>query len=140
MGLNRVCVVGRVTREPEYKFTDGGVAMCTFGIAVDRFTKDQEGKYDVDFFNVIAWRKTAEFVHQYLGKGRLISLDGRLQQRRWIDQQSGQKHSVVEIVAESVQGLDKRPNTDGQDPAASQPLGDNKHVTGSEDEDPFAGE
>lgn len=140
MGLNRVCAVGRITREPEYKFTDGGVAMCTFGMAIDRFTKDQEGKYDVDFFNVIAWRKTAEFVHQYLGKGRLISLDGRLQQRRWVDQQSGQKHSVIEIVAESVQGLDKRRNVEGQGTEVPPSSNDSNGAAAVDNTDPFADE
>lgn len=106
--LNRVVLVGRLTRDPEIKFTPAGVAVAQLGIAVQRFTKNDSGDYDVDFFNVVAWRRTAEFADKYLTKGRLVSVDGRLQTRSWVDQASGQKRSVVEIVADNIDGLDRR--------------------------------
>ena len=84
--LNRVVLVGRLTRDPEMKYTPQGVAVAQMGIAVQRFTKNETGDYDVDFFNVTAWKRTAEYVTQYLKKGRLVSIDGRLQTRSWTDQ------------------------------------------------------
>lgn len=68
MALNRVVLVGRLTRDPELKYTPAGVPIATMGIAVDRFTKDESGNYEVDFFNVTAWRRTAEFAQNYLKK------------------------------------------------------------------------
>src|SRR5205823_3498076 len=76
-------------------------------IAVDRFTKDESGNYETDFFNVVAWRRSAEFAANYLTKGRLVSVDGRLQTRSWVAQ-DGTKRSVVEIVADNIQGLDRK--------------------------------
>jgi single-strand DNA-binding protein len=108
MSVNRVVLVGRLTRDPELKYTTTGVAVATMSIAVDRITKDESGNYETDFFNIVAWRRTAEFAQQYLTKGRLIAVDGRLQQRSWVDQASGQKRSVVEIVADSLQGLERK--------------------------------
>ncbi|MCS6777609.1 MAG: single-stranded DNA-binding protein [Chloroherpetonaceae bacterium] len=107
MALNRVVLIGRLTRDPEVRYTTAGVPVATMGIAVHRVTRNESGDYDVDFFNVVAWRRTAEFAQNYLKKGRLISVDGRLQTRSWTDQ-AGQKRTVVEIVADSLEGLDRR--------------------------------
>lgn len=79
------------------------------GIAVDRFTKDESGNYEVDFFNVTAWRRTAEFAQNYLKKGRLVSVDGRLQTRSWVDQATGMKRSAVDIVADNLDPVGPRP-------------------------------
>ncbi|CCW35168.1 single-strand binding protein [Chthonomonas calidirosea] len=120
MSVNRVVLVGRLTRDPEMRYTPSGVPVTQFGLAVNRFTRNEQGDYDVDFFNIVVWRKTAEFVSQYAKKGRLIAVDGRLQTRSWIDQTSGQKRSVVEIVGENVQLLDRRPDeadVQGAEPA-----------------------
>ncbi|HLJ53701.1 MAG TPA: single-stranded DNA-binding protein [Chthonomonadaceae bacterium] len=108
MSLNRIVLVGRLTRDPEMKYTPQGVAVATMGIAVDRFSKNEQGEYETDFFNIVAWRRSAEFASNYLKKGRLVSIDGRLQTRSWVDQASGQKRTVYEVVAENIQGLDKR--------------------------------
>jgi single-strand DNA-binding protein len=108
MSLNRIILIGRLTRDPEMKYTPQGIAVAQMGIAVDRFTKNEQGEYETDFFNVVAWRRSAEFASNYLKKGRLVSVDGRLQSRSWVDQTSGQKRTVYEIVAENIQGLDKR--------------------------------
>jgi single-strand DNA-binding protein len=79
------------------------------GIAVDRFTKDESGNYEVDFFNVTAWRRTAEFANNFLKKGRLVSVDGRLQTRSWVDQATGMKRSAVDIVADNLDPVGPRP-------------------------------
>jgi single-strand DNA-binding protein len=117
--LNRVVLIGRLTRDPEMKYTPAGVPVAQLGIAVQRVTKNETGDYDVDFFNVVAWRRTAEFAANYLTKGRLVSIDGRLRTRSWVDQASGQKRSVVEIEAENIDGLERRETTEGAPEAES---------------------
>lgn len=113
MSLNRVVLVGRLVADPELKYTPAGKAVASMRIAVNRLTKNDQGDYEADFFNVIAWDKTADFASHYLNKGRLVSVDGRLQARSWVDQASGQKRSTVEIVAEKLEGLDRRGDTEG---------------------------
>ena len=112
MSLNRIVLVGRLTRDPEMKYTPQGIAVATMGIAVDRFTKNDQGEYETDFFNIVAWRRSAEFASNYLKKGRLVSIDGRLQARSWVEQTTGQKRTTYEIVADNIQGLDKRGDTE----------------------------
>ncbi len=112
--LNRVVLVGRLTRDPEMKYTPQGIAVAQMSIAVDRFTKDETGDYITDFFNIVAWRRTAEYASNYLGKGRLIAVDGRLQARSWTDQATGQKRTAVEIVADSIQSLERRDSAAAQ--------------------------
>ena len=107
MSVNRVVLVGRLTRDPETSYTPQGVAVAKMGIAVDSFSKDENGEYKTDFFNIVAWRRSAEFAQNHLTKGRLIAVDGRLQTRSWVAQ-DGTKRSVVEIVAESVQSLERK--------------------------------
>jgi single-strand DNA-binding protein len=110
--LNRIIVIGRLTRDPEMKYTPQGVPVATMGIAVNRFTKDENGNNEVDFFDVVAWRRSAEFASNYLTKGRLVSVDGRLQTRSYVAQ-DGTKRKVYEIVAENLEGLDRKGDTDG---------------------------
>ena len=113
--INRVVLVGRLTRDPEISYTPSGVAMAKMGIAVDKMVSrenQREGEPTAHFFNVVAWRQSAEFASNYLSKGRLVGIDGSLQQRSWVDQQ-GQKHSVVEVVADRLRGLDKKDDGEG---------------------------
>ena len=117
MSINRIVIAGRLTRDPELRYTSTGIAVASLSIAVDRNVKNENGEYDTDFFDVTAWKKTAEFAQQYLGKGRLVAVDGRLQNRSWTDQATGQKRTKSEIVADSLQGLDKRPEGDAPSPA-----------------------
>ena len=111
--LNRIVFVGRLTRDPESQYTPSGVALAKFTVAVDRPTKNQEtGEKETDFLDVVAWRRTAEFVTQYLTKGRLVAVEGRLQIRSWVAQ-DGSKRKAAEIVADNVQGLDRPRDGDG---------------------------
>ena len=130
MSLNRVVLVGRLTRDPELKYTPAGVPVAQMGIAVNRFTKNEQGDYEVDFFNVTAWRRTAEFAQNYLTKGRLVSVDGRLQTRSWVDQTSGQKRTAFEIVADNLEGLDRR-GDDAATPHAADGDADSAHSGGA---------
>lgn len=109
--INRVVLVGRLTRDPELRTTTTGKNVCSFGIAVTKKFKPQDGSPDADFFSVTAWGATADFVANYLTKGRLVGVDGRLQARKWTAQ-DGSNRETVEIIADNVQGLD-RPREDG---------------------------
>ena len=99
--LNRICVMGRLTRDPELKSTQNNVPVANFSVAVDRDLKNKDGTREADFFNVVAWRQQATFVCNYFVKGRMIYIDGRLQNRSYTDK-DGVKHTVSEIVADLV--------------------------------------
>ena len=119
MNINKVVVIGRLTADPEIKFTPSGKGVCSFSLAVSKFKKDE-----TSFFNVVAWDKTAEYVSTYLKKGNLIAVEGRLDQRTW--EKDGAKRSTVEIIAEKIQGLEKKPAAEkapGPAPAESAPAG-----------------
>ena len=109
--LNRVVLIGRLTRDPELRSTNTGKSVCDFSIAVDKRIKPTDGSPTADFFRVSAWGQTAEFVNNYVHKGRLVAVEGRLQSRKYTTT-DGQNREVVEIVADSVQALD-RPREDG---------------------------
>lgn len=109
--MNRVIITGRMVRDPEARTTQSGVSQSTFDVAVQRRTKNKDGKYDADFLTVVAWRQTADFVNKYLGKGRMVAVKGSIQKRSYTAQ-DGSKRYVTEIIADSVEGLDK-PKGDG---------------------------
>ena len=139
MSINRVVLVGRLTRDPELRTTTTGKSVCGFGIAVTKRIKPQDGSPDADFFSVTAWGQTAEYVSNYLHKGRLVAVDGRLQSRKYTAN-DGSNREVVEIVADNVQGLD-RPRDDAEGGGARTPVGATAAVAPSVDEyDPFAEE
>jgi single-strand DNA-binding protein len=126
--LNRVTLVGRLGRDPELRTTTTGKSVVEFSIAVTKRFKTPEGQ-DADWFRVQAWGTTAEFVSNYLTKGRLVSVDGRLQTRKWTAN-DGSTREVIEIVADNVESLD-RPRDDYQPKQAQQ-------ATAVEEYDPFA--
>lgn len=105
--LNRIVLIGRLTRDPELKYTPQGIPVAQLSIAVNRFSKDENGQKETDFFDIVAWRRSAEFASQYLTKGNMISVDGRLQTRSWVAQ-DGTKRKSYEIVAENINGLDRK--------------------------------
>ena len=112
--LNRVILIGRLVADPELRYTPSGVPVANCRIAVDRPFKNAAGERETDFINIVAWRQRAEFAANYLGKGRLVAIDGRLQIRQWTTQ-DGQKRSTAEVVADDLQGLD-RPREAGATP------------------------
>lgn len=116
--FNKVILIGNLTADPELKQTTGGISVTSFSIAVSRrvSSKNSDGTQTTDFFNIVAWRNTAEFVTKYFQKGRSILVCGSLQTRNWTDQ-NGQKHYVTEVVADEVQFVDRKP--DGPTAAAS---------------------
>ena len=99
--LNRIVVMGRLTKNPEIRRTSTGTAVTSITLAVERDFKEQNGEKKTDFIDVVAWRNTAEFVSQYFSKGRMAVVEGRLQLRDWKDQ-NGNNRRNAEIVAENV--------------------------------------
>ena len=105
--INRVVLVGRLTKDPDLRYTPNGVAVCSFTLAVNRPFTNQQGERDADFINCVAWRKQAENVANYLKKGSLAGIDGRIQTRSY-EAQDGRRVYVTEVVAESVQFLESK--------------------------------
>ena len=100
--LNRIILMGRLTRDPELRHTQTGTAVASFTLAVDRDFKDRStGERGTDFINVVAWRQTGEFVSRYFTKGRMAVVEGRLQMRDWTDK-DGNKRTAAEVVADNV--------------------------------------
>lgn len=104
--LNRVILIGRLTADPELRYTPSGLPVASFRLAVDR-GKNQAGEKETDFINIIAWRQRAEFAANYLNKGRLIAVEGRLQIRQWTTN-DGQRRSTAEVVCDRLQPLERR--------------------------------
>lgn len=105
--MNKVVLMGRLTRDPEMRFTQGNnTAVCSFSLAVNRRFK-QEGQPDADFINIVAWAKTAEFVGKYFAKGQQVAVIGRIQTRNY-DDKEGKKIFVTEVVAEEVYFADSK--------------------------------
>ena len=116
--LNRIVLIGRVTADPELRYTGSGIPVANFRIAVDRSFTSSSGERQTDFINIVAWRQRAEFSANYLTKGRLVAVDGRLQIREWTTQE-GQRRQTAEVVADEVRGLD-RPREEGARPPAEE--------------------
>ncbi|EHD5083654.1 single-stranded DNA-binding protein [Listeria monocytogenes] len=107
--MNRVVLVGRLTKDPELRYTPAGVAVATFTLAVNRTFTNQQGEREADFINCVVWRKPAENVANFLKKGSMAGVDGRVQTRNYEDS-DGKRVFVTEVVAESVQFLDPKNN------------------------------
>jgi single-strand DNA-binding protein len=148
--INRVILVGRLTRDPELRYTPNGVAVATFTLAVNRPFTNQQGEREADFINCVVWRRPAENVANFLKKGSLAGVDGRLQTRSY-EGQDGKRVYVTEVVAESVQFLEPKGSTEQRGTATGGyygepfPFGQNQnprhtndHGFSRIDEDPFA--
>ena len=125
--LNKIFLMGRLTRDPELRRTQTGTPVASFSLAVDRDFKDKStGERSTDFIDVVAWRQTAEFVSRYFTKGRMAVVEGRLQIRDWTDK-DGNKRRSAEVMAENVYfGDSKRDGQSGGDyapPAYGSPVG-----------------
>lgn len=112
--LNRIVIMGRLTKNPELRHTQNGTAVASFTLAVDRDFKDkQTGERGTDFIDVVAWRGSAEFVSKHFSKGRMAVVEGRLQLRDWTDKE-GNKRRTAEVVAENIYfGEPKRDDSGG---------------------------
>lgn len=99
--LNRIILMGRLTRDPELRHTSNSIPVASFTLAVDRDFKSQSGERQTDFIDIVAWRGTGEFVSRYFTKGRMAIVEGRLQMRDWTDK-DGNKRRSAEVVADNV--------------------------------------
>lgn len=111
--LNRIFIIGRLTKDPELSWTQAGTAVTSITVAVERNYKEKDGSKTTDFFDVVAWRSTAEFIAKYFAKGRVIVVGGSLQFRDWTDR-DGRKCRSAEVIAEEVYFGDSRPQTGDQ--------------------------
>ena len=106
--MNKAILIGRLTRDPELRYTGSNRAVCQFSIAIDRpFTNQSTGQREADFINIVAWDKTAENIGKYMTKGRLIAVEGRIQTRNY-DNNEGKKVYVTEVIASNVQFLESK--------------------------------
>ena len=123
--LNKIFIMGRLTRDPELRRTQSGTAVTSFSLAVDRDFKSQSGEKETDFSDVVAWRSTAEFVAKYFSKGRMAVVEGRLQIRDWKDKDGNNRRSA-EVVADNIYFGDSKRDGAGSDyaaPAYGAPMG-----------------
>jgi len=112
MALNRITIMGRMTRDPERRETPNGVAVTSFTLAVDRDYAPQGANRETDFIDCVAWRNTAEFAYKYFGKGKMAVVDGRLQIRDWTDKDNNKRRSA-EIVVDNIYFGESKKDGDG---------------------------
>ena len=145
--LNKVILMGRLTRDPELRTTPQGASVCSFSIAVDRGYVRQGEERQADFINIVAWRSTAEFVSKYFVKGQMIAVVGRIQTRNY-DDKDGKRVYVTEVVADEVSFTESKKDSSAQPatyttapaqaPQQSQaPVSDGFQVVPDEDDLPF---
>ena len=135
--INSLCLVGRLTRDPELKYTPGNTAVANFSIANNRtYIQNGEKKEQAHYFNCISWGKTGEIICKYAKKGHRIIIEGRLQHRTW-ESKGGEKRSTIEVVVENFQFVESRKNSDQNKSDQNEvPDFDNCHPAGSfNDED-----
>ena len=119
--FNLVVLTGRLTADPELRYTSNNIPVTSFSIAVNRRYKAGE-ESQADFINIVAWRQTAEFVTKYFKKGSLIGIEGSIQTRRYVDKDTGKNRTAFEVIANNVQFVESRRDgaaVDGAQPAAS---------------------
>ena len=125
---NKVLLIGNLVRDPELRYTPSGIPVARFAIAVNRIKKKgadkEDGAQDVDFINIVAWRRLAEVCGEFLKKGRPVAIEGRLQIRAYTGR-DGQKKSMSEVIADNMQMLGRRPEgTAGAQPEAEKTTGE----------------
>lgn len=109
--MNKVVLIGRLTRDPELRYTSNNTPVATFTLAVNRNHTNEDGEKEADFINVVVWKKTAESVKNYLVKGRQVAINGRIQVRDYEDD-NGNKRYVTEVIAEGVEFLGSNKDKD----------------------------
>lgn len=135
--LNHVVLIGRLTKDPELRYTPTGVAVTNFTLAVDRKFKNAQGEKETDFFTCVVYRQLAELCANYLAKGKLASVDGRIQIRTYLDKED-KKHWVTEIIGEDVTFLSPKEGAPGNRESSSS-NGSNSfgHEVNLDDDIPF---
>lgn len=135
--LNKIIIMGRLTRDPELRRTQSGTAVTSFTLAVDRDYKNQAGEKATDFIDCVAWRSTGEFVSKYFSKGRMAVVEGRLQIRGWTDNDGNKRRSTEVIVDNMYFGDSKKASEPGNAPAGSDGHSDFAEIPEEDGELPF---
>ena len=141
--MNKVILIGRLTKDPELRYTSSNTPVATFTLAVNRTFTNQNGEREADFINIVVWRKQAENCKNYLNQGSQVAIDGRIQTRTY-DDQNGQKRYVTEVIANNVEFLGSKGssnNTSNSSDSEPTPydFGDNQEPKGTDVEsNPFA--
>lgn len=133
--LNRIVLIGRLTKDPELRYTPNGKAVAGFTLAVDRPFKNQQGEREADFINIVVWGQQAENCANYLAKGKLAAVDGRLQIRSF-DGQDGQRRWITEVVADTVRFLSPKGSGE-QSTGFNSTAGLGSEIEFSDDDIPF---
>ena len=120
--LNKIILMGRLTRDPELRRTQSGTSVASFSLAVERHFKSQRGEKETDFIDIVAWRNTADFVSKYFTKGRMAIVEGRLQIRDWTDKDGGKRRST-EVIADNVYFGDSKRDGDSGTAGGYHPAG-----------------
>ncbi len=119
--MNKVFLIGRLTKDPELRYTGSNIAVATFSLAVNRNFSNQNGEREADFINIVVWRKQAENVKNYLTQGSQVAIDGRIQTRSY-DDQDGKKRYVTEVVADNVEFLGSKSSNKGSNEMMDNPF------------------
>lgn len=138
--MNKVFLIGRLTRDPELRYTGSNVAVASFSLAVNRNYTSQSGEREADFINIVVWRKQAENVKNYLTQGSQVAIDGRIQTRSY-DGEDGKRRYVTEVVADNVEFLGRSSggNTQQQSEPTPYDFGKEPETSGTNvDSNPFA--
>lgn len=134
--LNKIILIGRLTRDPELRYTTNGIAVAKLNLAVDRPQFSKEREKETDFIDVVVWQKLAETCANNLGKGRLVAVDGRLQIRSYDDNQ-GVRRKAAEVVAENIRFLDWPKDRENQGGSSSTNSGFASEISFNGDDIPF---
>ncbi len=132
--INRAVLVGRLTKDPELRYTQSNLAVVSFTVAVNRNFTTQEGKNEADFISCVAWRKTAESVGKYMKKGSLVGVDGRIQTGSY-EAQDGSKRYTTEVICDNVRFLDSKSSSA---PSSNQNNFQTNDFTGNKGKDDFS--
>lgn len=135
--MNKIFLIGRLTRDPELRYTPGGTAVCEFRLAVDRKFKNQKGEKEADFINIVVWNKVAENCAKYLTKGRQTAVEGRLQIRNY-EGDDGIRRQATEVVADNVEFLSGQPQNNQNNAQPQSDYGELGHeIVFDDNEIPF---
>lgn len=121
--MNRVCLIGRITKDPELKSTTSGISVTSFTLAVDRGIKDANGNSQTDFINCVAWRSQADFIGNWIKKGYLLSIVGSLQTRSW-KTSNNETRTATEVIVDSVENLTPKENKPEEDQPEANEIND----------------
>ncbi|MDD3821946.1 MAG: single-stranded DNA-binding protein [Bacilli bacterium] len=136
--MNKAILIGRLTRDPELRHTGNNIPVASFSIAINRPFTNQSGERDVDYINIVVWRKQAENVSNYLSQGSLVAVEGRIQTRSY-DAQDGTKRYVTEVIADNVQFLESKQQAQARNKANNDyDFKEEEPETTNVENDPFA--